>query len=61
MLSIDFNRMLARWAYYAGEELDPIRARFSFDAFFSVNANFRMQLTALRTAADTARSAAWMR
>jgi putative hydrolase of the HAD superfamily len=35
VLSIDFNRMFARWAYYAGEELDTIRARFSFDAFYA--------------------------
>ena len=35
VLSIDFDRMFARWAYYAGEELDTIRARFSFDAFYA--------------------------
>jgi len=35
VLSIDFARMFARWAYHAGEELDTIRARFSFDTFYA--------------------------
>jgi glucose-1-phosphatase len=35
VLSIDFDRMFARWAYHAGEEPDTIRARFSFDASYA--------------------------
>jgi HAD superfamily hydrolase (TIGR01509 family) len=31
VVDIDFDRMFARWAQYAGEPADAIRARFSFD------------------------------
>ena len=34
VLEIDFNRMFARWAECSGEELETIRARFSFDTFY---------------------------
>jgi glucose-1-phosphatase len=32
--AIDFDRAFASWAHSAGVELDTIRARFSFDAFY---------------------------
>jgi len=35
VLAIDFNRMFARWAERSGEELETIRARFSFDTFYA--------------------------
>jgi putative hydrolase of the HAD superfamily len=35
VVKIDFDRMFARWADHAGEELDTIRARFSFDTFYA--------------------------
>ena len=35
VVEIDFDRAFARWAAYAGERLDTIRARFSFDAFYA--------------------------
>ena len=35
VFEIDFNRMFARWATYAGEEPETIRARFSLDAFYA--------------------------
>ena len=35
VFEIDFNRMFARWAAYAGEEPETIRARFSLDAFYA--------------------------
>jgi len=34
VLEIDFNRMFARWAECSGEELETIRAWFSFDTFY---------------------------
>jgi putative hydrolase of the HAD superfamily len=34
VFKIDFNRMFARWAAYAGEEPETIRVRFSFDTFY---------------------------
>lgn len=34
MLEVDFDRVFAFWAACAGERLDAIRARFSFDTFY---------------------------
>lgn len=34
VIDIDFDRVFAHWAAAAGERLDTIRARFSFDAFY---------------------------
>jgi putative hydrolase of the HAD superfamily len=35
VFEIDFGRTFARWAAHAGEELETIRSRFSFDEFYA--------------------------